>query len=52
MDYFKDRRTTHGITILYHGTYISVDLAQHGLFRAKAGKGGIIEFIKRVEEKR
>ena len=34
------------------GTYISVDLAQHGLFCVKVGKGGIIEFIKRVEEKR
>ena len=29
----------HGITIFT--TYISVDLAHHEIFRAKAGKGGI-----------
>ena len=29
----------HGITILY--TYISVDLANHEIFRAKVGNGGI-----------
>ena len=29
----------HGITI--SNTYISVDLAQHKIFRAKVGKGGI-----------
>ena len=29
----------HGITILFH--YISVDLAHHEIFHAKAGKGGI-----------
>ena len=33
------RQTTHCITI--YTTYISVDLAQHRLFRAKVGKGGI-----------
>ena len=26
---------------LFYTTYISVDLAQHGLFRAKVGTGGI-----------
>ena len=26
---------------LYYTTYISVDLAQYGLFGAKVGKGGI-----------
>ena len=30
----------NGITILYH--LLSVDLAHHEIFRAKAGKGGII----------
>ena len=29
----------HVMTILYH--YISVDLANHEIFRAKVGKGGI-----------
>ena len=29
----------HGITI--YTTYISVDLAQHEIYRAKVGKGGI-----------
>ena len=27
--------------LLFYTTYISVDLAQHGLFRAKVGKSGI-----------
>ena len=26
----------------YNTTYISVDIAQQGLFRAKVGKGGIL----------
>ena len=30
----------HGI---FHTTYISVDLAHHEIFRAKVGKGGIME---------
>ena len=37
----------HGITNLYHltyTTYINVDLAHHEIFRAKAGKGGIIMY--------
>ena len=32
----------HGITILYH---FSVDNANHEIFRAKVGKGGIKEDI-------
>ena len=31
----------HGITFFYT-TYISVDLAQYEIIRAKVGKGGII----------
>ena len=31
----------HGITIVYHLLYISVDLAHHEIFRAKVSKGGI-----------
>ena len=27
---------------LFYTTYISVDLAHHGIFRAKVGKGGIM----------
>ena len=30
------------MVLLFYTTYISVDLVQHGLFRAKVGKGGII----------
>ena len=30
---------------LFYTTYISVDLAHHEIFRAKAGKGSIISFI-------
>ena len=48
MDYLTHRRITHGITI--YTTYIRVDLTQHGLFRAKVGKGGIIS-NKRVFRK-
>ena len=29
------------MVLLFYATYVSVDLAQHGLFRAKVGKGGI-----------
>ena len=37
---------------LFYTTYISVDLAQYGLFRAKVGKGGIIKYsIKRSTKK-
>ena len=31
---------------LFYTTYISVDLAHQELFRAKAGKGGIMQVIK------
>ena len=31
---------------LFYTTYISVDLAQHEIFRAKVGKGGIMCDIK------
>ena len=44
MDYLTYRWTTHGIAIFYT-TYISVDLAQYELSRAKVGKGGINQFI-------
>ena len=30
---------------LNYTTYISVDLVQHGLFRAKVARGGIILYI-------
>ena len=39
MDYLTYRWTTHGITI--YTTYISEDLAQHVIFRAKVGKVSI-----------
>ena len=29
------------MVLLFYTTYISVDLAQHGLFHAKVGKDGI-----------
>ena len=29
------------MVLLFYTTYISVDLAHHEIFRAKAGKGGI-----------
>ena len=29
------------MVLLFYTTYISVDLAHHGIFRAKVGKGGI-----------
>ena len=34
---------------LFYTTYISVDLAQHGLFRAKVGKGGKISRFSTVK---
>ena len=30
------------MVLLFHTTYISVDLAHHKTFRAKVGKGGIM----------
>ena len=30
------------MVLLFYTTYISVDLAHHGIFHAKVGKGGII----------
>ena len=32
------------MVLLFYTTYISVDLAYHEIFRAKVGKGGIIDF--------
>ena len=29
------------MVLLFYTTYISVDIAHHEIFRAKAGKGGI-----------
>ena len=29
------------MVLLFYSTYISVDLAQHEIYRAKVGKGGI-----------
>ena len=41
MDYLTHRRTN--MVYLFYTTYIIVDLAHHEIFRAKVGKGGIIE---------
>ena len=32
---------------LFYTTHISVDLAYHGIFHAKVGKGGIITYTTR-----
>ena len=39
MDYLTYRLTN--MVLLFHTTYISVDLAHHEIFRAKVGKGGM-----------
>ena len=41
MDYLTYRWTN--IVQLFYTTYISVDLAQHEIFHAKVGKGGIMD---------
>ena len=41
MDYLKYMLTF--MVSLFYTTYSSVDLAHHDIFRAKIGKGGIIE---------
>ena len=33
---------------LFHDIYISVDLALHGIFRAKVDKGGILSHFKEI----
>ena len=36
------------MVLLFYTAYISVDLAQHEIFRAKVGKGGIKQFVSHV----
>ena len=33
------------MVLLFYTTYMSVDLAHHEIFRAKVGKGYIMQFI-------
>ena len=43
MDYLTYRWTS--IVLLFHTTYISVDLARHEIFPVKVGKDGISDDI-------